>query len=186
MKLIIGLGNPGKRYEKTRHNVGFMVLDYLHYNLKKEGLSDWSLSKKFNAIISGGTINGEKILLAKPMTFMNHSGQAVQLIAQYYKLSHRDLLVIHDDKDLELGKIKMQSNRGSAGHNGIKSIIEHIGTQDFLRLRLGVAPKNEKKMNKVDKFVLGKFNLLERKIAQKMIEQATSEIIQLFKKQNYF
>jgi len=173
MKLIIGLGNPGKRYEKTRHNVGFMILNALREKLDS---SDWSLSKKFNAETSGLTINGEKIILAKPMTFMNASGQSVQLIAHFYKVVPEDIIVVHDDKDLKLGDVRVQEDRSHAGHNGIKSIIEHIGTQKFTRVRVGVASENEKKMRDTSKFVLGKFGLFDRKKVEEVIQQSTEEI----------
>lgn len=177
MKLIVGLGNPGKKYEKTRHNVGFVILDMLHKNLLSSGINDWELSKKFNALISGCVINGKKVILAKPMTFMNKSGEAVQNIGHYYKLHQRDIIVIHDDKDILLGELKIQENRGSAGHNGIKSIIEHIGTQDFLRVRVGIASENKKKMTDIPKFVLKKFTILEKKKLQKIINEVVNKIM---------
>lgn len=175
MKLIVGLGNPGKRYEKTRHNVGFMVLDALHQECKKNGISDWSLSKKFNATIAGFTLHGEKVILAKPMTFMNESGQSVGLIARYYNVTQKNIIVVHDDKDLLLGDIKIQSNRGDAGHNGIKSIIHHIQTKDFVRVRIGVA---NDKLSKKDtaSFVLGKFGFFEKKELNYTISRAIQEI----------
>lgn len=177
MKLIVGLGNPGKRYERTRHNVGFMLLDALHEKLTKYNINNWELSKKFNAQISGCTINGEKIILAKPMTYMNHSGQTVQLIMHFYKMTHKDLIVAHDDKDILLGEIKMQTDKNHAGHNGIKSIIEHIGTKDFTRLRMGVASENKRKMKDTAKFVLHKFGILERKKLEKIIQEGVGEIL---------
>ena len=111
MKLIVGLGNPGKKYARTRHNIGFMTVDALHEALKEYGSNNWELSKKFNAAVSGCTVHNEKIVLAKPMTFMNDSGQAVQLLMRYYKIPARDLIVTHDDKDLPLGTIKAQTDR---------------------------------------------------------------------------
>ena len=180
MKLIVGLGNPGKAYAKTRHNVGFMVVDACQEALRSFHISAWQLSKKFNATIAGCTIRGdEKIILAKPMTFMNDSGQTVQLLAQFYKLTHRDIIVVHDDKDLPLGEIKVQTNRGDAGHNGVKSVITHIGTQDFMRIRIGVASDNPKKMNNTAEFVLQKFGIFERKKAEAAIAQSVEEIKKL-------
>jgi len=176
MKLIVGLGNPGKRYEKTRHNVGFMILNALREKLDSSG---WSLSKKFNAETSGLTVNGEKIILAKPMTFMNASGQAVQMIAHFYKITPRDIIVVHDDKDLKLGDIRIQEDRSHAGHNGIKSIIEHIGTQKFTRVRIGVASENEKKMRDTSKFVLSKFGYFERKKVEEVVKRSVEEIEKL-------
>jgi PTH1 family peptidyl-tRNA hydrolase len=178
-KLIVGLGNPGKQYEKTRHNVGFMILDALHTHLKSEGINNWELSKKFNAEISGCTIRGEKIILAKPLTFMNRSGETVGLIGQFYKLTHKDLIVVHDDKDIPLGEIKIQQDRGHAGHNGIKSIMEILGTKDFVRVRIGIASENKKKMEDTASFVLKKFGVFEKKKLELMIGKAVEEITAL-------
>ncbi|MCB9799021.1 aminoacyl-tRNA hydrolase [Candidatus Nomurabacteria bacterium] len=182
MKLIVGLGNPGKQYTKTRHNVGFMVLDELRNKLSGYYQADkWNLSKKFNAELSGCTIAGKKIVLAKPMTFMNASGQSVQLIANFYKIPVEDLIVIHDEKDIPLGEIKIQQDRGPAGHNGIKSIIEHTGSKNFLRVRVGIASKNEKKMQDTSQFVLGKFGMFEKKLLAQAITSATDELIRMLK-----
>lgn len=176
MKLIVGLGNPGKRYEKTRHNIGFMALDALQ---KKWGAPDWSLSSKFNAEVTSYAPTQEKIYLVKPMTFMNESGQSIHLMAEYYKIEPADIIVIHDDKDIPLGEIKAQRDRGHAGHNGIRSIIDHIGTKDFHRIRIGVA--NQKKQEKMDTsdFVLGKFGLLERSDVSKVIDKSVLLIEQM-------
>ena len=168
MKLIVGLGNPGKKYEKTRHNVGFLVINELQKQLASFGVNPWELSKKFN---------GEKIILAKPMTFMNKSGEAVQNIGHYYKMHQKDIIVVHDDKDIMLGEIKIQENRGPAGHNGIKSIIEFIGTQDFTRVRIGIASENKNKMKDIPKFVLDKFGILEKKKLNLSIEEAVEKIM---------
>jgi len=176
MKLIVGLGNPGKQYEKTRHNVGFMVLDALREEMEEWNVSNWELSKKFNAEICGATVKGDKVILFKPMTFMNESGIAVQLIAHFYKMTHRDIIVVHDDKDIMLGEIKVQNDRSSAGHNGVQSIIEHIGTQDFTRIRVGIKSENERKMRDTAKFVLHKFGIFERKIVKQTIEKSVEEI----------
>lgn len=179
MKLIVGLGNPGKKYEKTRHNVGFIVLDTLHEELNKYSISNWELSKKFNAMVSGCTLKNEKVILIKPMTFMNYSGQSVQLVAHYYKIPPADIIVAHDDKDINLGEIKVQKDRGHAGHNGIKSIIDSIGSKDFTRVRIGIASSNEKKMKDIAKFVLKKFSIFERKTLEEVTEKSTEEILKL-------
>lgn len=179
MKLIVGLGNPGKIYAKTRHNAGFMVLDKLREGLKENNISNWELSKKFNAEICGCAINGNKIVLAKPMTFMNASGQAVQLIAHFYKLTVPDLIVVHDDKDIKLGELKIQTDKSSAGHNGVQSIMDHIGTQNFTRVRVGIAPENPKKMSDTAKFVLNKFGLFERKKVEAALDLAAEEILKI-------
>lgn len=173
MKLIVGLGNPGKKYEKTRHNAGFLLLDMLAQAYHS---SNWSLSKKFNAEISEGMIHEQKVLLAKPMTFMNNSGQSVGLIAQFYKLSPADILVVHDDKDIALGEVKKQTDRGHAGHNGIRSIIEHLGTKDFTRIRVGVAPDDARRMKDTAKYVLGKFGIFEKRTLKAVGENIQSDI----------
>jgi len=179
MKLIVGLGNPGKTYQKTRHNIGFITLDALHEKLHEYGVSNWELSKKFNAQVSGCAIHNEKIILAKPMTFMNHSGQSVQLIAHFYKMKASDIIVLHDDKDLKLGDLKIQTDRGDAGHNGVKSIIDHIGGKNFTRVRIGVASANERKMSDTAKFVLSKFGFMEKHQVDEMVERVTEEIIKI-------
>lgn len=173
MKLVVGLGNPGKKYEKTRHNAGFILVDMLH---DEYDFTSWSLSKKFNAEISEGTIADEKILLVKPMTFMNNSGQSVGLILKYYSLSNSDILVIHDEKDIVLGNTKIQTDRGHAGHNGIRSIIEHLGTKDFSRIRVGIAPEDTTRMKDTADYVLGKFGLFERRTLKAVGENVITEV----------
>lgn len=179
MKLIVGLGNPGKTYEKTRHNVGFMVLDELREKLSEYQISKWELSKKFNAEICGCNIKGEKIILAKPQTFMNESGVSVGLIGHFYKITPADLIVVHDDKDLKLGEVRVQVDRGHAGHNGVRSIIEHLSTQNFTRIRVGVASENAKKMEDTSKFVLGKFGIFEKGKLKEVIGKSIDEVIKL-------
>ncbi|OGH73771.1 MAG: aminoacyl-tRNA hydrolase [Candidatus Magasanikbacteria bacterium RIFCSPHIGHO2_02_FULL_51_14] len=176
MKLILGLGNPGKRYEKTRHNVGFIIADALRDEWKKFSATDWHLSKKFNAEIAECAIGDKKIVLAKPMTFMNDSGQAAQLIAAYYKLSPADILVIHDDKDLPLGQIKIQTDRGHAGHKGVESVMAHLGAKEFTRARIGIANPDPKKMGDTAKFVLDKFSIGEKRLLKKTVEEAVGQI----------
>ncbi len=179
MKLIVGLGNPGRKYEKTRHNVGFMILDELHKKLEQEGISKWEMNKKFNAEICGVTMHGKKIILVKPQTFMNESGVSVSQIGHFYKIPPSDLIVVNDDKDLKLGDVRVQTDRSHAGHNGVRSIIEHLGTQNFLRVRVGVASDNAKKMEDTASFVLGKFGLLERGKVKDVIQKSVDEILKL-------
>jgi PTH1 family peptidyl-tRNA hydrolase len=157
MNLIIGLGNPGRQHENTRHNVGFMVLDKISNNFK--------FVKKFNCEIAK---LGDAIF-AKPQTFMNLSGQAVQAIMSFYKINSEDLVVIHDDLDIELGDFKIQKNRSSAGHNGVQSIIDSIGTKDFTRIRVGI--KNEQPNIVAEKFVLGRFGKEELGVVSGVIEK---------------
>lgn len=179
MKLIVGLGNPGKEYEKTRHNIGFMVVDAFHKTLSSHDISGWELSKKFNAQIAGCVYQKEKILLAKPMTFMNESGQSVGLIAHYYHILPKDIIVVHDEKDIPLGEIKIQENRGDAGHNGVKSITQHLGSKAYTRIRIGVAAKNKRKMKDTAAFVLGRFGLLERPVVDTVMKESIIHIEKL-------
>ena len=181
MKLIVGLGNPGKQYEKTRHNVGFATLDNLHDELKSHGAGPWELSRKFNAEICGTNYEGERLILVKPMTFMNESGLSVHLLAHYYKILPADIIIVHDDKDLNLGIVKTQFDRGHAGHNGIRSIIEHLNSQKFHRIRIGIANDNPKKMENTADFVLGKFSLFERGTIRIAMTEATKETLALIK-----
>lgn len=178
MKLIVGLGNPGKKYARTRHNVGFMALDFLRTRLaEKYTVSDWELSKKFNAEMCGTTIGSQKIILLKPMTFMNASGQSVQLAAAFYKLMPKDIVVVHDDKDLPLGEIRCQFDRGAAGHNGVHSIAEQLSTKAFERVRIGIASEDQKRMADMSAFVLSNFALFERSKIKKLLQQAAEEIL---------
>lgn len=159
MKLIVGLGNPGKEYEFTRHNAGFLAVDSLAPFFKTEA---FHAQKKLHGEVAKGKLGRSVVLLLKPSTFMNNSGEAVVAALSFYKLKPQDVLVIHDDKDFALGELRLQANRGSAGHNGIKSIIEKLGTQDFARLRIGVAPEDRDIASTAD-FVLGSFTANERK-----------------------
>ncbi|MFH1837982.1 MAG: aminoacyl-tRNA hydrolase [Candidatus Kuenenbacteria bacterium] len=168
MKLIIGLGNPGKEYEKTRHNCGFMAI----YNLQKtlnESFDDFKFNKKFDALISQGNFNGEKIILVMPQTFMNDSGKSVSALINYYKINFEDLFVIHDDIDLLLGKIKISQNRSSGGQKGVQSIIDHLGTKNFIRFRIGI--KSEGIMQNTYDFVLQKFTKDEQKIISESLQK---------------
>jgi PTH1 family peptidyl-tRNA hydrolase len=175
MKLIIGLGNPDKEYTTTRHNAGFLVIDKLLANCESKTKFD----KKSNAEVAKTTLDKKRVLLAKPLTYMNNSGIAVRALMDFYKLKPEDIIVIHDDKDIPLGETRVQADRGPAGHNGIKSIIEHLGTQNFLRIRVGVAPGNQDKIKDTASFVLGKFTATEIKKLNKVIENITKELEQL-------
>ena len=132
MLLIVGLGNPGAEYRRHRHNVGFMAVDAIH---QRHGFSPWR--RRFQGEVSEGTLAGEKVLLLKPLTYMNESGRSVQAAAQFYKLEPVDIVVIHDEVDLPPGKTRMKAGGGTAGHNGLRSIGPAIG-DDFRRLRIGV------------------------------------------------
>jgi peptidyl-tRNA hydrolase, PTH1 family len=156
MKVIIGLGNPGKKYEETRHNTGFLALDYIH---TRYGFSAWEEKKKLLCLISEGHIDGQKILLAKPTVFMNESGQAVRKLVDFYKIDLSSIVVIHDDLDIKEGTLKETSSSRAAGHNGVADIIDHLGTQDFKRLRIGIGRPTEVlgACQPSHDYVLGKF-----------------------------
>lgn len=150
MKLIIGLGNPGRQYENTRHNVGFNVIDKL-----SEELAIPLDRQKFNGLYGMGHISGEKVILLKPLTYMNLSGECIRPLMDYYDISTEEIVVIYDDLDLPVGKIRLRSKGSAGGHNGIKSMILHLGTQEFNRLRVGIdRPVNGMK---ITDYVLGKF-----------------------------
>jgi peptidyl-tRNA hydrolase, PTH1 family len=177
MYLIVGLGNPGKKYEHTRHNVGFMVLDRLRERHIRFEFPDWREDKKFQADITGSLLHNQKIILAKPTTFMNNSGEAVRNIASYYQIPSDKIIIVHDDKDINLGEVRVQKDRGDAGHNGVRSIFKYIDKTDSVRIRVGIKNKKEKKMADISKFVLGKFGLFERKTLDQSIDIAVEKII---------
>src|SRR5699024_8949462 len=133
LKCIIGLGNPGKRYEKTRHNIGFMVIDELERRYHFT-----SNNKKFKNDYAIEFINGEKVMFVKPQSFMNLSGESVRPLIDYYGIDIEDIMVIYDDLDLPVGKIRLRQKGGHGGHNGIRSLITHLGTKEFKRIRIGV------------------------------------------------
>lgn len=165
MTLIIGLGNPGKKFANTRHNVGFQFLDCL-YNLGN--FSCWEEKKRLQSLIAKGVLFDKSVILAKPQTFMNNSGKAVLKLSKFYKIRPSNIWVIHDDIDLPLGSLKIVKNRGSAGHNGVESIIKTLKSKNFVRFRIGIKPKNfSKKINKKD-FVLENFKLSEKKVLEKL------------------
>lgn len=146
MKLVVGLGNPGKEYVNTRHNIGYSLLDYI--------VKEDFVSEKFKALYKIIDVEGEKVILIKPLTYMNLSGEAVIEFVNYYKISVNDILVIQDDLDMSLGKIKFVFNSSSGGHNGIKDIEKHLNTREYLRLKIGIS--NDKLFDTKD-YVLGKF-----------------------------
>jgi PTH1 family peptidyl-tRNA hydrolase len=133
MKIIVGLGNPGKKYERTRHNAGFLALDELAGILRAE-----IMQEKHHALIGRAPIGPEQVILAKPQTYMNESGKAVAAILRSAYADASDLIVLHDELDLALGTIRVKTGGGHGGHNGLRSIIEHIGTTDFVRVRIGI------------------------------------------------
>lgn len=166
MKLIVGLGNPGKQYEKTRHNIGFDVIERLadQFSIRFD-------SAKFKGIYGTGHVKGEKLLLLKPLTYMNLSGESIRAVMDYYQIDIKDLLVIYDDLDLPVGNIRLRQKGSAGGHNGIKSTIAHIGTQDFNRIRVGVdRPSNGMS---VSDYVLSRFTKDEQVVMEKVIDTCT-------------
>ena len=172
MKLIIGLGNPGKEYENTRHNTGFMVLDRLSEKLNIE-----MTQNKFKGLYGKSKYKGEDVILLKPQTYMNLSGEVVRKYVDYFKINIEDILVIQDDLDQELGKIKLKQNSSSGGHNGIKNIEMHLGTKNYKRLKIGIS--NNKKIDTKD-YVLGKLNGDDRKVLDEAIKTSVNIIDDYF------
>lgn len=185
MKLVVGLGNPGRQYEKTRHNIGFEVIDYIadHYSIPLD-------KAKFKGIFGMGNVDGEKIILLKPLTYMNLSGESIRPLMDYYNIEPEDLVVIYDDLDLPVGRIRLRQKGSSGGHNGIKSTIAHVGTEKFNRIRVGIdRPTNG--MTITD-YVLGRFTkeendkleLVVKKCADACIEWMHEPFLQVMNKYN--
>jgi PTH1 family peptidyl-tRNA hydrolase len=161
MKLLVGLGNPGTQYERTRHNIGFMAVDRI---AEKYRFSDWG--KKFKGLICEGEMAGEKILALKPQTFMNLSGESVGECMRYYKIEHEDVIVFHDELELVPGKMRMKRGGGNAGHNGLKSLDQHIG-KDYHRVRIGIGHPGHP--DRVTGYVLGAAQAVEAETHEKII-----------------
>lgn len=181
MKLIVGLGNPGKKYQNTRHNAGFMALDFLLND--GDGFMLARPSHEFKSEMFTLDQNENKIILLKPQTYMNDSGQALLTITNFYKLDiTKDLLVIHDDVDLPFGSIRSTQSSSAAGHNGVKSIIENLNTQDFHRIRVGVETRESKAVLPTDAFVLQNFTADElKKLNADIFPKIKTEIVNFIK-----
>lgn len=167
MFLIVGLGNPGSQYEDTRHNIGFKVVD----NIAKEYNIEIN-RQKFKGMCGEGFINGEKVILLKPSTYMNLSGESIREVVDFYKLSNEDLVVIYDDISLDVGRLRIREKGSAGGHNGIKSIIVHLGTDIFPRIKVGVGQPNVDLVN----YVLGKFTKEEMEILSESIDASTKAV----------
>ncbi|HFC76898.1 MAG TPA: aminoacyl-tRNA hydrolase [Candidatus Moranbacteria bacterium] len=176
--LIIGLGNPGEEYKKNRHNVGFIFLDKIKQDF---GFSDFEFNKKFNAKISEKKqasfikkifSTNKKIILVKPQTFMNRSGEAIQKIISFYKITSKNIIVIHDDLDIPIGSYKISTKSSAGGHNGVQDIINKIGNQDFTRIRIGIEKKDGRQSRKIpgQKFVLQNFTEEELASLEKLFK----------------
>lgn len=165
--LIIGLGNPGNKYTNTRHNIGFSIIEEI---AKQENFQDFKLHKKFNSQITENTLTNGKVILAKPQTFMNESGQSIRAIMDFYKIPINKILVIHDELSINFGQIRARVGGQAAGHNGIKSVMSHVGA-DFGRLRVGI--KNDKTpQTDTSNFVLAKFSKKEQQSLEPLIKES--------------
>lgn len=167
-QLIVGLGNPGAKYENTRHNIGFIVLDELSRS--------WQIplfdTKKFHGLFGEGTIAGQKVRLLKPLTYMNNSGQAIRAVVDWYKLDPEAVLVVYDDMDLAVGRLRIRLSGSAGGQNGMKSAIAHLGTQKFPRLRIGIGSKSVDAVS----HVLGSFAPTEKPVITEVTRLATDAI----------
>ncbi len=170
LRLVVGLGNPGKTYENTRHNAGFMVADKIarDFNIVFD-------KAKFDADFGRGPIETVDVILAKPMTFMNRSGPPLQKLAHYFRIPGEDMLVIHDDIDLAFGRIKIKEKGGHGGHKGLKSILNAIGEDEFMRLRIGVG--RSETGNSVSDHVLGPFYDDELKRLDALLKRARDAVV---------
>ena len=167
--LVIGLGNPGAEYANNRHNIGFMVLD--KYQTSHD-FSGWVHKKDLDCELATGQVGSTRVILAKPMTFMNNSGDAAQKLQKFYRIYNQETVVVHDELDVEFGTIRTRIGGGSAGHNGIKSITQQID-EDYGRIRLGIGPKTHAQMDSAD-FVLQDFSNEQQDILPKIIREACS------------
>lgn len=166
MYILAGLGNPGSKYENTRHNIGWMAIDAL---AKEQGVSVDRM--KFHALTGQCVLAGQKVLLMKPTTYMNNSGEAIEEARNFYKIPTSNVIVISDDINLAPGKMRIRRKGGAGGHNGLKSIIECMGTEDFPRVRLGIGAKSHPDMDLAD-YVLGKFPKGEQEAIDKVLKNA--------------
>jgi PTH1 family peptidyl-tRNA hydrolase len=182
MRIIVGLGNPGKEYEGTRHNAGFMFVDALAECKEVKPVDselNFNLDKKFESLVSFTSVNGEKIILAKPQTFMNLSGRAVSKILAFYKELPENLIIISDDIDLPVGAIRIRKEGSGGGQKGLENIIAELETDNFTRIRIGISESGEK-ANKIDtvSYVLGKVDKRELPVIQKAISQGINYILE--------
>lgn len=175
MFLIVGLGNPDLKYAFTRHNTGFLTIDLLLDKLGKLTLDN----DKFNGIYKKTKIEGEDVIIAKPMTYMNNSGEFIRPLADYFKIDYQNVIVVYDELAFPMGRMRITKEGSAAGHNGIKSIIAHLGTEKFIKVRIGIGVENSL-IPQVD-FVLMKYSKEEFEIQKKVIEKAVNSIICIVK-----
>jgi PTH1 family peptidyl-tRNA hydrolase len=171
LRLIVGLGNPGREYAHTRHNAGFMVLDQLAERWKAR----WSREKKFVARVAKADRNSERLILCEPETFMNASGEAVGALATFYRVPVDRLLVVVDDADLPLGEIRLRARGSSGGHHGLESIEQHLATREFARLRIGIG-RGQTTVRQITGHVLAEFNRAERDLMDKVVTRACDQV----------
>ena len=172
MLLIVGLGNPGKQYEQTRHNIGFDVIDYManKYNIDVN-------REKFKGICGEGFIENKKVILLKPLTYMNLSGESIRELANFYKLEDDEIIVVYDDISLDIGRLRIREKGSAGGHNGIKSIIQNLGGDKFPRVKVGVGQPKDNLVN----HVLGKFSKEDREHIEKVIPVVSDAIVEIVK-----
>ncbi len=172
MILIVGLGNPGKQYEQTRHNIGFDVIDYManKYNIDVN-------REKFKGICGEGFIENKKVILLKPLTYMNLSGESIRELANFYKLEDDEIIVVYDDISLDIGRLRIREKGSAGGHNGIKSIIQNLGGDKFPRVKVGVGQPKDNLVN----HVLGKFSKEDREHIEKVIPVVSDAIVEIVK-----
>ena len=170
LRLIVGLGNPGARYARTRHNIGFQLVE----RLAERWRADWAAEKKFQARVARTERSGRTVLLAEPQTFMNASGETVGAVTAYYRLPLTQLIVAVDDADLPLGEIRLRAGGGSGGHHGLESIEQHLGTNDFARLRLGIG--RAEGAREITDHVLGRFDAGEAALMEKVLGRAADQV----------
>ena len=172
MILIVGLGNPGKQYEQTRHNIGFDVIDYManKYNIDVN-------REKFKGICGEGFIENKKVILLKPLTYMNLSGESIRELANFYKLEDDEIIVVYDDLSLDIGRLRIREKGSAGGHNGIKSIIQNLGGDKFPRVKVGVGQPKDNLVN----HVLGKFSKEDREHIEKVIPVVSDAIVEIVK-----
>jgi peptidyl-tRNA hydrolase, PTH1 family len=183
MKLIVGLGNPGEKYEGTRHNLGFMAVDHFLKDAKSAKEAVWSANSKLKSEIAIVDQDSEKIILAKPQTFMNNSGLSVSLLLNYYKVEPSDLWVVYDELDLPVGALKIRFGGAAAGHHGVESVMEKIGTDKFWRFRMGIGVSHDKeravgrqKLRDARDYVLGGFKRGDQGKIRELIKHSSKAL----------
>ena len=175
MKIVVGLGNPGLRYEFTRHNIGFRIVD----SLARDMGTEFKKVKSYYSLISRGTINNHKVMLVKPQTFMNLSGRAVSKVVSYYQIPHQDLLIVYDDLNLELGQIRIRKKGSAGGHKGMESIMQYLNSEDIPRLRIGIGNPSVNFNFDCVSYVLSNFNNNDERDKIKKVIQLSTEAVKM-------